>query len=288
MIVNRQGRIYHLDLSPEEIATTVLTVGDPGRVARISRHFDRIEVKREKREFVTHTGWYRDRRLTVLSTGIGPDNIDIAINELDALANIDLRSRQVKENHTALTFVRVGTSGCIQPDIPVDTLLASAFGIGLDNLLAFYDYHPTLSEATLYDEWRQFQEITGRLPVKTYVVQADHRLFEWMGEGMQKGITFTAPGFYGPQGRWLRAKPRFRDEHLRQIRHFAYHDMRITNFEMETSALYGLARLLGHRAVSCNAIIANRANGTFSDRPRETIDRLIETVLNKVAGLPAT
>lgn len=286
LILDNDGRIYHLHLRPEEIASTILTVGDPARVERISRYFDRVEIKREKREFVTHTGWYQGKRLTVVSTGIGPDNIDIAMNELDALVNIDFSTRQVKDTHTPLNFIRVGTSGCLQPDIPVDSLLVSAFGIGLDNLMSFYECHPNLSEATLYDEWRQFQEYTGRLPVESYVVQAHHRLYEYVSAGLRTGITFTAPGFYGPQGRTLRAKARFTPELLQQIQHFTYQDLRITNFEMETSAIYGLAKVLGHRAVSCNAIIANRANGTFSKDANATIERLIAIVLKKVAEMP--
>lgn len=287
LIIDREGRVYHLHLRPEDIGHTVLTVGDPSRVTRISRHFDRIDYRGEKREFVTHTGWYKDRRITVLSTGIGPDNIDIALNELDALVNIDLETRMVKEEHTALNVIRVGTSGCIQPDIQVDSALISAFGIGLDNLMAFYDYHPTLSEATLYDEWRQFQEYTQKLPVNTYVVQANHPLLEVLGRNMRSGITFTAPGFYGPQGRTLRAKSRMTLETLQSIQHFSYQGLRITNFEMETSAIYGLARMLGHRAVSCNAIIANRATGTFSEDPQAAVDQLILQVLERISELPA-
>lgn len=287
LILDSKGRIYHLHLRPEEIANTILTVGDPGRVARISRHFDRIDYQKDKREFVTHTGWYKGKHITVLSTGIGPDNIDIAINELDALVNIDLETRQIKEKHTALNIIRVGTSGCLQPDIPVDSLLISGYGIGLDNLMSFYDYQPNLSEATLFDEWRQFQDYTQGLPVETYVVQANHQLFDALKKNMQTGITFTAPGFYGPQGRTLRASSRITPEILQHLQHFSYQGFRITNFEMETSAIYGLSRMLGHRAVSCNAIIANRPAGTFSKNPGDTIDRLILEVLERVVELDA-
>jgi len=287
LILDAEGRIYHLNLRPEDIAHTILTVGDPARVGRISQYFDQIDYEAEKREFVTHTGWYKGKRITVISTGIGPDNIDIAINELDALVNIDFKTRQVKEKHTVLNFIRVGTSGCLQPGIPVDSMLISAYGIGLDNLMTFYEYHPTLSEATLYDEWSRFQDYSGRLPVETYVVQANHQLFEALKQNMRRGITFTSPGFYGPQGRTLRATPRLKDETLQRIQHFSYQDLKITNFEMETSAIYGLSRLLGHHAVSCNAIIANRINGTFSKTPTQTVDRLILEVLERVIELDA-
>ena len=233
---------------------------------------------------MTHTGWLNNKHLSVLSTGIGPDNIDIAINELDALANIDFSTRQPKEKYTRLSFIRVGTSGCLQPDIPVDSLLISAFGIGLDNLMSFYDYRPNLSEATLYDNWKAYQEATQYLPVETYIVQANQELLHQLEDGMEKGITFTSPGFYGPQGRSLRARSRFEPDGLQRIQHFIYGDLRITNFEMETSAIYGLSKILGHRAVSCNAIIANRASSTFSSTPKATVDKLIEVVLEKLCG----
>ncbi len=283
LILDEEGRIYHLHLRREDIADTILTVGDPGRVKRISRHFDRVDFKAKKREFITHTGWYKGRRLTAISTGIGPDNIDIAINELDALVNIDFETRSPREEHTSLNFIRVGTSGCLQPDIPVDKMLISAYGIGLDNLMAFYEYHPTLSEATLYDEWIRFQEATQQLPVSTYTVQANRQLYNRLGKNMARGITFTAPGFYGPQGRTLRAKTRLGRDVLENVRHFSFNDLRITNFEMETSAIYGLARILGHRAVSCNVIIANRATSTFSKNPKEAVDRLILEVLERIS-----
>jgi uridine phosphorylase len=283
LILNPDGSIYHLNLCPEDIAPIILTVGDPGRVARISRHFDELLVKKEKREFCCHTGRIGRKRITAISTGIGPDNIDIALNELDALVNIDFASRQPKAAHTALTFVRVGTSGALRPDIPVDSFVASAFGVGLDNLMRFYDYTPTMPEAELTDELSRFMDFTKQLPF--YACQGSHSLLDALGEGMQHGITLTSPGFYGPQGRKLRLTPRFDQRAFSQLAAFTFKSYPITNFEMETSAIYGLSRLLGHRALSTNAIIANRADGTFSQHPKDTIDRLIVKVLEGVSEL---
>ncbi|GHC50310.1 nucleoside phosphorylase [Ulvibacter litoralis] len=273
LVLNEDGSIYHLNLRPEQLATTIITVGDPDRVAHISRHFDTIEVDVHKREFKTHTGTYKGKRISVVSTGIGTDNIDIVFNELDALVNIDFETRQVKEKLTELTIIRIGTSGSIQPEIPIDSFLLSEAAIGFDSLLHFYGntnfFDTALSEA--------FVKHTNWSPQKSkpYVVAASEELLtQFSGEGMFHGITATNVGFYGPQGRILRLQT---DDNAMndKIASFSFEDRKITNFEMETSGIYGMARLLGHRALSLNAILANRANGTFSEKPLETVDKLI-------------
>jgi uridine phosphorylase len=281
LILNPDGSIYHLNLRPEDIAPIIITVGDPGRVARVSQHFDKIEVKKEKREFCCHTGRVGQKRISVISTGIGPDNIDIAINELDALVNIDFEQRQPKSTHTVLTFIRIGTSGALREDVPVDSFVASAYGLGLDNLLYFYGYKNNMPEAELTDALSAYMQYTKRLPF--YACQGSQQLLSQIGEGMVHGITLTSPGFYGPQGRQLRLLPRFDKAAFRQLAEFEFKGTPITNFEMETSAIYGLARLLGHRALSTNAIIANRASGTFSQAPKRIVDQLIVKVLERVS-----
>lgn len=284
LILNAEGRIYHLSLRPEEVAPTIITVGDPGRVSRVSRHFDRIDVKVTKREFITHTGWIGPKRITVISSGIGPDNIDIVLNELDALVNIDFATRQPKKQHTALDIIRIGTTGGLQPDVPVDTHVISRFGVGLDNLLHFYEFQNTLPEAELYDDFRQFLNYTGKLPAEPYVFEAHRDLSDHITTNdLQQGITLTCPGFYGPQGRSLRARSALAAGILAQLSTFAHRGLKITNFEMETAAIYGLARILGHRALSCNAIIANRITNAFSSTPQATVDALIVKVLDQIA-----
>lgn len=287
LVLNADGSIYHLNLHPEEIAPIILTVGDPGRVSRVSRHFDRIEVRKEKREFITHTGWVGRRRLSVISTGIGPDNIDIVLNELDALVNIDLDSRVPKDDLTQLRLIRIGTSGCIQPDLPVDSFVAARFGLGFDNLLTFYEYRPNLVEATLFDELSAYLDVAGHLPVMPYVCEGSASLARAIGSNMHSGITITAPGFYGPQGRRLRLQSRLTAGMVKSLANFSQAGMRILNFEMETAPLFGLTRMLGHQALSCNVLIANRATGTFSADPHAAIDRLIVEVLEKVERLGA-
>lgn len=282
LILNPDGSIYHLNLLPDEIAGTVFTVGDPGRVARVSRYFDHIEVKKEKREFITHTGRLNGRRLSVISTGIGPDNIDIVVNELDALVNIDFASRQPKKEKTVLELIRLGTSGGLQPAIPVDSMVTARFGLGLDNLMHFYQYPTNLPEAELYDELTAFLDYIGRLPVNPYITEGSQELLKKIGGEMHQGITVTAPGFYGPQGRHLRLPSRLNRHLLESLANFDYQGIRITNFEMETAALYGLARLLGHRALSCNILLVNRPQGAVSPDPKAAEDRLIRTVLGRV------
>jgi len=279
--LNPDGSIYHLNLFPEDVAPTVLLVGDPERVPRVSQYFDRIERRVQKREFVTHLGELGKKRIMVLSTGIGTGNIDIVINELDALVNIDLTNRQEKPDPQSLTLIRIGTSGGLVPELEVGSQVVSRFGIGLDNLLSYYAYQPNLIEAELFDDLREFQEYAGRLPVTPYVAEGDAQLAKAFTE-MRRGITMTCPGFYAPQSRKLRLASTLSDELLRRFAEFRSHDLQLTNFEMETSAIYGLARLLGHRALSCNAILANRPAGAFSEEPKVAEDRLIRAVLEGV------
>ena len=283
LIISEAGRIYHLDLHPSEIAPIVITVGDPGRVSRVSRHFDRIDVQVQKREFVTHTGWIGNQRLTVISSGIGPDNIDIVLNELDALVNIDFTTRQPREQLRSLDIIRIGTTGGLQSDIPVDSFVVSRFAVGLDNMMHFYQRPPTLPEAELYDDLRDYLQHAGQLPTEPYVCEAHRDLVSAVAKkDLYTGITLTCPGFYGPQGRRLRAGSALHPDWLYRLSQFRHKKLAITNLEMESAAIFGLARLLGHRATSCNAIIANRANQTFSTNPKQTVDRLIETVLERI------
>ena len=284
LVLNPDGSVYHLNLRPEDIASNIITVGDPGRVPMVSRYFDEVEVKKEKREFVTHTGRIGQKRLTVISTGIGPDNIDIAINELDALANIDFENRVPKPKLTSFNIVRIGTSGSLRPEIPVDSFVAGAYGLGLDNLINFYEYQPNLGEAELEDELKAFMEHSGRIPF--YACEGSPVLLKALGQDKFQGITITSPGFYAPQGRELRAKARFDVRFFDSLARFRFRDYPITNFEMETSAIYGLSRLLGHRALSTNVIIANRPNGTFSKNPYQAVDRLIQNMLEQISASP--
>jgi uridine phosphorylase len=280
LILNADGSIYHLNLRPEDIAPTIITVGDPGRVERVSKYFDEVRIKKGKREFVCHTGRIGQRELSVLSTGIGPDNIDIVINELDALVNIDFETRAPKKEHTALNVIRIGTSGALRDDLPVDSFVSSAFGVGLDNMLSFYQYQPNMPEAELEDELKIFLKEKMDLPF--YVCAGSKELLNTVGADMHHGITLTAAGFYGPQGRQLRLQPRFTTERMEQLGHFYFGEVPITNFEMETAAIYGLCRMLGHRALSTNVILANRPAGQFSPDPKKSVEKLIQYVLKRL------
>lgn len=281
LILNPDGSIYHLNLLPEDIATTIITVGDQNRVHEVSKYFDAIEVNKSKREFVTHTGHYSGKRITVISTGIGTDNIDIVFNEMDALANIDFTSRQIKSQKTRLNFIRVGTSGSLQPDIPVDTFLISSAGIGFDNLMHFYD----CGHIKNMELEQALKEYLGwdKLNIHPYVVDFDKELGNiFTSNRIRLGITGTNSGFYGPQGRSLRLKLAIPDFNER-LANFSFRDSRITNLEMETAAMYGIAKMHGHRAVSLNAILANRATGEFSKQGHKTIDELIQYTLKQIA-----
>jgi uridine phosphorylase len=283
LILNPDGSVYHLHLHPEQIADTILTVGDPERVGEITKHFDKIEYRVQKREFLTHTGTIGNRRLTVISTGIGTDNMDIVLNELDALVNIDLRNRVKKDKLSALTLIRVGTSGAIQPEIPVDSLLLSETGIGTDNLMHFYDADPSGAELVFGEALADYLEKNcNELLMMPYCFDADAGLVkQFSTENVLKGITVSCPGFYAPQGRVLRGKLS-EPKYLKMLTEFKYKKRKLTNLEMETAALYGLSRLLGHRAIAMNAILANRATGEFSKNPAKTIENLIQNVLTSL------
>lgn len=281
LILNPDGSVYHLNLKPEHIAHDIIFVGDQNRVEKITQFFDSIEFSAQKREFKTQTGIYKGRRMSVISTGIGPDNIDIVINELDALVNIDFETRQPKEELTSLNIIRVGTSGSLQNDIPVDSIVMSKYGLGLDNMLHSYLIdevtHPEIEEAFIKQTDWDFKK--GR----PYVISCSEKLEKLIeSDQIFKGLTATAGGFYGPQGRVLRL-PIQDNELNHKMDTFLFEGNRITNLEMETAAIYGLSALLGHQALSLNAIIANRANGTFSEDPYKAVDSLITYTLDKLA-----
>ncbi|WP_447642627.1 MULTISPECIES: nucleoside phosphorylase [Chitinophagaceae] len=272
LIINDRGGIYHLDIRPEELADTIITVGDPGRVALISQHFDSIEFKNAHREFVSHTGYIGKKRLTVLSSGIGPDNIDIVMNELDALANIDFETREIKPQLKSLHIVRIGTSGSLQADIPVDSFVAGTHGLGLDNVLNFYRHENNEHENELMNAFMAHTSLDNHMA--PYISMAGSTLLKNFVEGYYQGITVTCPGFFGPQGRVLRLGLTYPNL-IDQLTTFSYGPYRISNFEMETSAIYGLGRLLGHQCLSVNAIIANRIAKTFTKNAAQTMDQLI-------------
>jgi uridine phosphorylase len=282
LLICEDGSIYHLALQPGQLADTVIIVGDPDRVGLISNHFDTVECKISNREFNTHTGVLKGKRITVLSTGIGTDNIDIVMNELDALANIDLSSRQVKPDHKTLTVIRIGTSGAIQADVPVGSFALSTYGLGLDNLLHYYDNGSDTLDLQMSEAFMKHTGWNENLS-KPYFVKGSEELIRKFEKGTVKGITATAPGFYGPQGRVLRlglADPGLNEK----IRSFRYKDERVINFEMETSALYGLGSLLGHRVMTVCALIANRAtNETWPDH-KALIGKLIDLVLERLTN----
>ena len=277
LIINDRGAIYHINCRPEEIADTIITVGDPDRVEEISKRLDSIELKKGKREFITHTGYLGKRRITVVSTGIGTDNIDIVLNELDALVNIDLPTRIVKKELKSLNIIRIGTSGTIQEDIPVDSILVSEFGLGLDALMNYYYHQVSGDEHMLLDEVKSyFHHIKGITP---YITAADETLLNQIGKNIQRGITVTAPGFYAPQGREVRAQNSIPNL-IHLLNAFKSGKFRITNLEMETAGIYALSKVLGHKALSVNAILASRVRLEFSKNPQKIIDQTIEHVLS--------
>jgi len=273
LIINSRGAVYHLDLKPDEVGGTVITVGDPDRVKEVSKHFDSIEVKQQHREFISHTGYLNKKRITVLSSGIGPDNIDIVINELDALVNIDFNTRKIKDKLTALNIIRIGTSGSLQADIPVDSFVASTHGLGVDNLLNFYRHEQNDEEKLLLQSFVTHTQMHGQMSYP-YVSSAAGSLIKHFGREFHHGITVTCPGFYGPQGRVLRLGIRNPDL-INRLTDFRFGQHRITNFEMETSAIYGLGKLLGHNCLAVNAIVANRVVQEFSKDGKAAVERLI-------------
>jgi len=281
-ILNEDGSIYHLNLKPNQLASTVITVGDPDRVSHVTKHFDTIEHKVHKREFHTQTGIYRGKRISVISTGIGTDNIDIVFNELDALVNIDFETRKVKEKLTSLDIIRIGTSGSIQADIPLDAFLVSETAIGFDSLLHFYKNKDI--QDIKFSESLLKHLILPRENGIPYVINADTTLLSYFEKDYVKGITVTNCGFYGPQGRVLRL-PLSNPNLNERMASFNHLDRRITNLEMETAGIYGLSKLLGHKAISLNAIVANRATGEFSIDPKGTVDKLILDALDRIARI---
>mgnify|MGYP001143756295 FL=1 len=276
LILNERGAIYHINLTPDELADTVITVGDPDRVAVVSKEFDSIEVKRQHREFIAHTGYVGKKRITVISTGIGPDNIDIVVNELDALKNIDLNTRTIKPELSSLTIIRLGTSGSLQEDIPVDSLVAGTHGLGLDNLLNFYRLQSNDEEKQMLQHFITHTQLTGN--IQPYLVSSSASILKHFVTGFHRGITVTCPGFYGPQGRILRlgiSNPSLVDN----LSSFQFGNHRISNFEMETSAIYGLGKLLGHHCLSVNVIVANRVRKEFSKDGGKAVENLIQQSL---------
>ena len=282
LIINSRGAIYHIDLRPEELADTIITVGDPDRVKVISKHFDTVEVERQHREFVSATGFIGKKRVTVISTGIGPDNIDIVLNELDALKNIDFTTRTIKEEHSPLTIIRLGTSGSLQADIPVDSLVAGTHGLGLDNLMHYYRMTNNEEELQLLQHFVTHTQLNGN--IQPYISSASASVLKHFVEGFHHGITVTCPGFYGPQGRVLRlglSHPQLVDS----LTSFRMGNHWISNFEMETSAIYGLSRLLGHHCLSVNVIVANRVRKEFSKDGAAAVENLIKTCLGIIENI---
>jgi uridine phosphorylase len=282
LILNADQSIYHLNLHPEDLADTVITVGDLDRVALVSNYFDTIEVKKGKREFISHTGTLKGKRITVISTGIGTDNIDIVLNELDALVNINFEKRSINKKIKQLDIIRIGTSGAIQPEIPVNSVIISEIAIGFDSLLRFYDAKHVMqtqveTEFIKHTQWSKYKSVP-------YVVSSDEELaLKFNNLNFIKGFTATNVGFYGPQGRKLRLKTE--DESLNnKLASFSYRDLKITNLEMETAGIYGLAKLLGHRAISLNSIIANRSTGDFSQNPAKIMEELIQKTLTALTN----
>ena len=282
LIINSRGAIYHVDLRPEELADTIITVGDPDRVKVISKHFDIVEVERQHREFVSATGFIGKKRVTVISTGIGPDNIDIVLNELDALKNIDFTTRTIKEEHSPLTIIRLGTSGSLQADIPVDSLVAGTHGLGLDNLMHYYRMTNNEEELQLLQHFVTHTQLNGN--IQPYISSASASVLKHFVEGFHHGITVTCPGFYGPQGRVLRlglSHPQLVDS----LTSFRMGNHWISNFEMETSAIYGLSRLLGHHCLSVNVIVANRVRKEFSKDGAAAVEKMITTCLGIIENI---
>jgi uridine phosphorylase len=279
LILNNDGSIYHLNLLPEDIADTVITVGDPDRVGEVSKYFDTIEIKKGKREFITHTGSIGNKRLTVISTGIGTDNIDIVLNELDALINVDLITKRPKSTISSLDIIRIGTSGAVQPDIPVDSLLVSSAAFGLDPIMNYYEQNINDNDNEFLSQFASF--FPEEYKIDPYLANADVGLLETCAANIRQGVTLTVPGFYAPQGRTLRAKQIIPDL-MQLIQNFNASGKKITNLEMETAGIYGLAACLGHRAISFNVILANRATNIFSKNPDKVMDDFIKEILSMI------
>jgi uridine phosphorylase len=277
LILNPDGSVYHLNLKPENIADTILTVGDPSRVFQVSEHFEKIEFEMVRREFITHTGLYKGKRISVMSTGMGTDNIEIFMNELDALVNIDLEKRKRKEEHTSLKIIRIGTSGSLQESVPLGSHLVTNYALGLDTLMFFYCLQMDDFENDIAEKAQNQLQI----PFKPYCVKGSETLQAQYAFDMISGNTITCPGFYAPQGRKLRFELQYPDL-VSRMASFRSEGLMFTNFEMETAGYYSLARILGHEALSLNAIIANRITHEFAKDPKKVIDNLVEKVLERV------
>lgn len=277
LIINGDGSVYHLNLKPKDISDNIIAVGDPGRVYRVSKFFDTLDFEMNKREFITHTGTYKGKKITVISTGMGTDNIEIMMTELDALVNIDLKTREIRKRRKKLNIIKIGTSGSIQNDIRLGTHLVSEYAIGLDNLYAYYDFPQDDTGRSIS---RKLKE-TLHLPFEPYCTRCSEKLLEKIAFDMLKGNTLSAPGFYAPQGRQVRIEPKM-PTLLNELIHFHVRDFWLTNFEMEASAYYGFGAMMGHEVLCLNAIIANRVKKTFSKNYNKIIDSLIELVLERI------
>lgn len=285
LVLNSEGAVYHLNLHPDQLADDVLLVGDPGRVELIASFFDKIEVERQNRELVTRTGYFNGKRITVMSTGMGTDNLDIVMNELDALANIDLKTRIPKEGHRSLNLIRIGTCGALQPEIEVeDSYVATRYAIGLDGLLYFYGKNEEVNNVAMRDAFIKHMDYPKDLPLP-YVVECSKDLFDRLAQGYYQGVTATAPGFYGPQGRTLRMNLAY-PEHNRKIESFNYQGWRVCNFEMESSALYGLGKMMGHNCLTICVAIANRVTEKFASDYHPYVKKLVINTLERLSSKP--
>lgn len=280
LTLSTEGSLYHIRLFPEELAENVILVGDPNRVATVSNFFQKIDVKKSNREIVSHTGWFDGKRITVISTGMGVDNIDIVLTELDACKNIDLKTREIKDTHTSLNLIRLGTTGAMQEDMDINSYICSKYVLGIDGMMWFYDLSHEVLEEELQHNFIQFMDWNALLPVP-YGVSASDELLEKIAFDVPKGITVTAPGFYGPQGRELRMPLREKDINKKMPK-FSYNNYKITNYEMETSALYCLGKSLGHKTLTICNVVANRYRGSFASDYGESMKKLIEMVLQRL------
>ena len=277
LIINKDGSVYHLNLKPEHITDTIITVGDPTRVFKVSQYFDSIDFEMNRREFITHSGMYKGKKVTVMSTGMGTDNVEIFMTELDALANVDFKTRQPKAKHKKLNIIRIGTSGSLQEDIRLGTHLVSEYGVGLDSLMTFYNLRQSGFENIVGDKLRAYLDI----PFKPYLVEGSYSLHEKYAFDMMRGNTVTCPGFYAPQGRKVRLE--IKNPHMMEdMLSFHHEDFWLTNFDMETAGFYAMARMMGHEMISLNAIIANRPRAKFTKDPNKIIDALIRKVLDRL------
>ena len=281
-MLNAEGAVYHLNLHPDQLADTVIMVGDPGRVDMIASFFDKIEVKRQNRELVSRTGYFHGKRITALSTGMGTDNLDIVMNELDTLANIDLKTRMPKDEHKSLNLIRIGTCGALQPDIEVGQNVATRYAIGLDGLIYFYEKSKEVNEIAMRDAFIKQMDYPTDLP-KPYVVEGSKKLFDQLAQGYYSGVTATAPGFYGPQGRTLRMHLAY-PELNHKIEAFEHEGWRVCNFEMESSALYGLGKMMGHNCLTICVAIANRVTEKFATDYHPFIKKLVLDTLERLSN----